>query len=50
MRNVRPQGAVLREMLVWRVAEIGRLNLLGLPHLRIGCWELADLSKRAAEN
>jgi hypothetical protein len=48
--NVRPRGAVTRQMFARRVAEIGGLNLVGYPHLRIGCWKGAELSEGVAEN
>jgi hypothetical protein len=37
-------------MFAWMVAEIGGLNLVGYPYLRIGCWKGAELSERVVEN
>jgi len=38
------------QMFAWMVAEIGGLDLVGYPHLRIGTWKGAELSERVAEN
>jgi hypothetical protein len=32
------------------VAEFGGLDLVGYPHLRIGCWKGAELSEKVVEN
>jgi len=48
--NVRPSGCVPGVMLVWTVVEIRRLNLVGLPHLRIGTWKGAESEQRVVEN
>jgi hypothetical protein len=50
MANVRLEGVDSRQMFVQVVAEIGGLNLVGYPHLRIGCWKGAELSERVVEN
>ncbi len=48
--NGRPEGADSHGMFARMVAEIGGVNLVGLPHLRIGTRKGAEFSKRVVEN
>jgi hypothetical protein len=48
--NVRPEGVDSSRMFARMVAEIGGVDLVGYPHLRIGCWKGAELSERVVEN
>ena len=48
--NVRLEGCEFAQMFARRVAESGGLDLVGYPHLRIGCWKGAELSENVVEN
>jgi hypothetical protein len=48
--NVRREGCVSCQMFALRVADIGGLDLLGYPNLRIGTWKGAELSEKVVEN
>jgi hypothetical protein len=48
--NVRREGYVMLQMFARRVADIGGLDLVGYPHLRIGTWKGAELSEKVVEN
>ncbi len=48
--NGRPKGANSHGMFARMVAEIGGVNLVGLPQMRIGTWKGAEFSKRVVEN
>ena len=48
--NGRLEGVDSRGMFAYVVAEIGGVNLVGLPHLRFGTWNGAELSERVVEN
>jgi hypothetical protein len=48
--NVRLAGCVMLQMFARMVADIGGLDLVGYPHLRIGTWKGVDLSEKVVEN